>query len=179
MAGMNGVVVVGSSPAGRRLLAAGLAFQRSQEAPKLAPPPTEPEEDPLPPPPPLAGIERVKFEALAKRIQDALDCRTFEEPQPPLSLSTIIGTVAVAFGTGPKLLTGSSRRDVYVIPRRMAYLLCHELTGHSFPMIGRMFGGRDHSTIIAGIRSITARMEADATLAEKYADLRAALEGSA
>ena len=32
--------------------------------------------------------------------------------------------------------------------RQVAYLLARVLTRHTFPMIGRMFGGKDHSTVI-------------------------------
>lgn len=30
--------------------------------------------------------------------------------------------------------------------------LCRELLGHSYPVIGRMFGGKDHSTVMHGVK---------------------------
>lgn len=191
MAGMNGVVFVGQSAAGRRILAAGLAFERRQLARTASQSPAQSTVSPAPPPPdpwvavdplpvvmPLTGIERVKFDALAQRIQAALNSPDTEEPKPPLTLATIIGAVAVMFGMDPKLLTGHSRRHVYIVPRHLAYLLCHELTGHSFPMIARMFRGRDHSTIIYGIKATRERMKDDPNLARQYADLKATLEAA-
>lgn len=49
-------------------------------------------------------------------------------------------------------------------PRQLAMYLCKVLTVHSLPEIGRGFGGRDHTTIIHGIRKIEELLESDGQL---------------
>ena len=49
-------------------------------------------------------------------------------------------------------------------PRQIAMYLSKILTPHSLPDIGRKFGGRDHTTIIHGVRKIEELMAIDPAL---------------
>lgn len=40
-------------------------------------------------------------------------------------------------------------------PRQVAMYLAREMTGCSYPKIGRMFGGRDHTTVMFAYRKLT------------------------
>ena len=67
----------------------------------------------------------------------------------------------------------SHRRARYVArPRQVAMYLCKELTPWSLPMIGRHFGGRDHTTVIHAIKRIEALAVLDADFGERVAALR-------
>lgn len=56
----------------------------------------------------------------------------------------------------------SKRRTKNVaLPRQLAMYLCRKLTSSSFPAIGSMFGGRDHSTVIHASRVIEKRIQED------------------
>lgn len=56
----------------------------------------------------------------------------------------------------PLIEMRSSRRPREVArPRQIAMFLSRELTANSLPMIGRQFGGRDHTTVIHAIRKVT------------------------
>lgn len=49
----------------------------------------------------------------------------------------------------------SARRTANVVrPRQVAVYLCKQMTLHSLPVIGRMFGGRDHTTALHSVRRI-------------------------
>ncbi len=61
-------------------------------------------------------------------------------------------------------------------PRQIAMFLCKELTDKSLPDIGRKFGGRDHTTIMHGIKRIAQLSDEDASLREDVAVLRRSLE---
>jgi len=61
-------------------------------------------------------------------------------------------------------------------PRQIAMFLCKELTDKSLPEIGRKFGGRDHTTIMHGVKRITQLSDEDASLREDVAVLRRSLE---
>lgn len=71
---------------------------------------------------------------------------------------------------GPKRLRTIAR------PRQVAMYLAKHLTTRSLPEIGRRFGGRDHTTIMHGIRKIDELMGADQQLAEDIGLLRRLLE---
>lgn len=64
-------------------------------------------------------------------------------------------------------------------PRQIAMYLAKALTQHSLPEIGRKFGGRDHTTIIHGVRKIEELMERDANLAADVDSLRRLIAGAA
>jgi len=61
-------------------------------------------------------------------------------------------------------------------PRQIAMFLCKELTAKSLPEIGRKFGGRDHTTIMHGIKRVAQLADEDAALREDVAVLRRSLE---
>lgn len=51
-------------------------------------------------------------------------------------------------------------------PRQVAMYLCKQLTQYSLPEIGRKFGGRDHTTVMHGIRRIDELLQSDKSLSE-------------
>ena len=71
---------------------------------------------------------------------------------------------------GPKRLRNIAR------PRQIAMFLAKTLTTRSLPEIGRRFGGRDHTTIMHGIRKIEELRQTDSQLAEDLDLLRRLLE---
>ncbi len=72
---------------------------------------------------------------------------------------------------GPKRVRAVAR------PRQVAMYLAKQLTSRSLPDIGRRFGGRDHTTVMHGVRRIEELMAADSQLAEDVELLRRSLEG--
>ncbi|MBI1216120.1 MAG: chromosomal replication initiator protein DnaA [Alphaproteobacteria bacterium] len=62
-------------------------------------------------------------------------------------------------------------------PRQVAMYLAKALTQHSLPEIGRKFGGRDHTTIIHGVRRIESLMETDRGIREDIDILTRAISG--
>jgi chromosomal replication initiator protein len=72
---------------------------------------------------------------------------------------------------GPKRLRTIAR------PRQVAMYLAKQLTLRSLPEIGRRFGGRDHTTIIHGVRKIEELMATDSQLSDDLLMLRRLLQG--
>jgi hypothetical protein len=69
---------------------------------------------------------------------------------------------AQAFGVDEAYLIGPRRWRSLSIPRQATfYVLRKRFLTMSYPMIARMFAGRDHSTIIHGVRQTEARMARD------------------
>lgn len=72
---------------------------------------------------------------------------------------------------GPKRLRNFAR------PRQVAMYLCKQMTSRSLPEIGRRFGGRDHTTVMHGVKRIEELRTQDAQIAEDLELLRRTLEG--
>ncbi|MBN8292315.1 chromosomal replication initiator protein DnaA [Rhodobacter sp. NTK016B] len=71
---------------------------------------------------------------------------------------------------GPKRLRTIAR------PRQIAMYLAKHMTTRSLPEIGRRFGGRDHTTILHGVRKVEELRGTDSQLAEDLDLLRRLLE---
>lgn len=73
-------------------------------------------------------------------------------------------------------IIGPKRLRSYARPRQVAMYLCKQLTSRSLPEIGRRFGGRDHTTIMYGVRRIEELKITDGQIAEDVEMLRRTLE---
>lgn len=71
---------------------------------------------------------------------------------------------------GPKRLRTIAR------PRQIAMYLAKQMTTRSLPEIGRRFGGRDHTTIMHGVKKVEELRAADTQLAEDLDLLKRLLE---
>lgn len=80
--------------------------------------------------------------------------------QPSTRHRKVRDEVARAFGLEPHVAIGRSRRAVIVWPRHVAVWVVRTVFPQlSFPMIGKLFGGRDHSSIIYGFEKVEYRRE--------------------
>ena len=73
-------------------------------------------------------------------------------------------------------LIGPKRVRTFARPRQIAMYLAKQLTSRSLPEIGRRFGGRDHTTVMHGVRKIEELMQKDSQIADDVEMLRRALE---
>ena len=69
-------------------------------------------------------------------------------------------------------MIGPKRVRTIARPRQIAMFLAKELTSRSLPEIGRRFGGRDHTTIIHGVRKVETLCDDDPQIAEDLQLLR-------
>ncbi|MBW4962606.1 chromosomal replication initiator protein DnaA [Sulfitobacter sp. CW3] len=73
-------------------------------------------------------------------------------------------------------MVGPKRLRSYARPRQVAMYLSKKLTSRSLPEIGRRFGGRDHTTVMHGVKRIEELKQSDGQIAEDLELLRRALE---
>jgi len=73
-------------------------------------------------------------------------------------------------------MIGPKRVRAYARPRQVAMYLAKTMTSRSLPEIGRRFGGRDHTTVMHGVKRIEELKSKDAHMAEDLELLRRALE---
>ena len=71
-----------------------------------------------------------------------------------LTVEEIQRKVAEYFGVKLRTLLGEQRHRAVAHPRMVAMYLARRLTGLSYPQLGQLFGGRDHTTVISSVRKI-------------------------
>jgi len=62
-------------------------------------------------------------------------------------------------------LLGTSRKKEIVLPRQICWILCKDVLKMSFQAIGAAFGGKNHTTIMHGIKKIKALKKKDSAVA--------------
>ena len=88
-----------------------------------------------------------------------------------VSVDNIQRTVAEYYKIKIADLLSKRRSRSVARPRQVAMALSKELTNHSLPEIGDMFGGRDHTTVLHACRKINELKESDADIREDYKNL--------
>ncbi len=73
-------------------------------------------------------------------------------------------------------MIGPRRMRTLARPRQIAMYLSKQLTSRSLPEIGRSFGGRDHTTVMHGVRKIEELKTLDSQISDDLELLRRALE---
>ena len=86
---------------------------------------------------------------------------------------TVLAAVAEATGATSAQLTGISKTAGLSRRRQLGMHYAHRELGYSMPQTGRLFGGRDHTTVLHAVRRVTALLEDDATRDETRATLAA------
>jgi chromosomal replication initiator protein len=95
------------------------------------------------------------------------------------SVEEIQQQAAERFGISRAELIGSSRAATPLRARQVAIYLTRELTDLSLPQIGRLYGGRDHTTVLNSLRRVEASLGDDEALSRKIDELRAAIHNPA
>lgn len=89
-----------------------------------------------------------------------------------VSVTIIIETVARFYDKRPDQLISATRSRPLLKPRHVAMYLARKLTKRSYPELGRLFGGRDHTTIIHACQKIAAMVQMDGAVARDIEALR-------
>ncbi|MCP4206552.1 MAG: chromosomal replication initiator protein DnaA [Shimia sp.] len=93
-----------------------------------------------------------------------------------ISVEEIQRKVAEHYNIRLSDMIGPKRVRTFARPRQVAMYLCKQLTSRSLPEIGRRFGGRDHTTVMHGVRRIEELRNSDGQIAEDLELLRRTLE---
>jgi len=93
--------------------------------------------------------------------------------------SSVVDAVVGHFGISPRDLCGRSRTREVVVPRQVAMYLLREETDSSLLEIGQELGGRDHTTVMHGIRQVERALTADTALRSQVMAIREAIFAAA
>lgn len=87
-------------------------------------------------------------------------------------MDTIKRAVAAFYQISLTDLISNRRTARVIMPRQVAMYLCKVMTTRSLPEIGRVFNGKDHTTILHAVRKIAALIETDRQLATVVSTLK-------
>jgi chromosomal replication initiator protein len=88
-----------------------------------------------------------------------------------VNVDNIQKTVAEYYKIRVADLLSNKRTRTITRPRQIAMALAKDLTNHSLPEIGQMFGGRDHTTVLHATRKVVELKESDSKFQEDYSNL--------
>jgi len=98
--------------------------------------------------------------------------------RPQVTREDVIVAVERHFSVGRRELTGRRRTKEVVLPRQIAMYLLRADTDASLIEIGADLGGRDHTTVLHGIRQIERQLTTDAGLRSRVFAIRESLATS-
>jgi chromosomal replication initiator protein len=93
-----------------------------------------------------------------------------------INVDKIIRVVAERFEITSNDIRGDRRTRAISEPRQIAMYLTRQHTDHSLPEIGRKFGGKDHTTVLAACRKIEKALPSDEALANMIRSLELELD---
>jgi chromosomal replication initiator protein len=124
----------------------------------------------------FAMAELVGREITLDLVQDSL-ADILRASDRKVSIDEIQRKVAEHYNVKLAELVGPKRHRTIARPRQVAMYLCKVLTTRSLPEIGRRFGGRDHTTILHGVKKVEELMSTDSQLNDDITMLRRVLQG--
>ena len=95
-----------------------------------------------------------------RATQVLADLMTQDQPRP-ITPQLILDETAELFGFTVEEIISKHRQRPLVTARQIAMYVMRELTELSYPNIARVFGGRDHTTVIHAVEKIGALMPKD------------------
>jgi chromosomal replication initiator protein len=99
-----------------------------------------------------------------KDLRDQLDDEEQEETGVVRTIEDVANRTAAFFDIPVERLISSSRLREYVVPRQLAMYFAHKKLRQPLQKIGNFFGGRDHTSVLAGVRKV----EKNRKLSQEY-----------
>ncbi len=120
----------------------------------------------------LVAISSVTDRPVSPALARTALATTDAQPDPTPSPDLICELVADSWGTTVARLESPRRSRGIVEPRQVAMYLLRELLDLSYAEVGRLFGGRDHSTVIHSIRKVRGRLRSEPAFRTRILGLR-------
>lgn len=95
------------------------------------------------------------------RLAERVIQRAVGPDDRPLTVDDILEKVCNHFGVTQSAIYSKSRKRDYVVPRQLTMFFAAKLTKMPASRIGKLIGGRDHSTVIHSCSQIEKRIKVD------------------
>ena len=125
----------------------------------------------------LVAISSLRGIPISKDLaRDAIRNIASEEGSGIITIAQIQKAVAANYKLTVDQLVARNNARQFSFPRQIAMYLCKKLTKHSYPEIGRAFGGKHHTTVIHSFEKIQSLSADDPGLQRLLLDLSEALQ---
>ena len=95
------------------------------------------------------------------RLAERVIKRAVKMDDHPLTVDDIVETVCNHYNVSPSAISSSSRKHDLVIARQVSMYLAQKYTKMPASRIGKLVGGRDHSTVIHSCTKVEERLKVD------------------
>ena len=95
------------------------------------------------------------------RLAERVIKRAVKVDDRPLTMDDIIETVCNHFNVSSSSVAGRSRKREFVVARQVSMYLAQKYTKMPASRIGKLVGGRDHSTVIHSCSQVEQRLKTD------------------
>jgi len=114
----------------------------------------------------IALASLLRQEVTLEMVEDVLQHYVNAEPER-ITPERIVSVVSDLFGSKPDALVGPRRTHQVALPRQVAMYLMRQLTDMPLAEIGRVFGGRDHTTVMYACDRVATRIAEDTAFADR------------
>jgi len=110
----------------------------------------------------LVAIASLKGVPISKLLAQEAMKNILDSGRPAgVSMERIARQVAEHYGLSVEEMKAKNNSRAVAVPRQVAMYLCKKLTRHSFPEIGREFGGKHHTTVMHSVDKIASLYDDD------------------
>ena len=105
-------------------------------------------------------------------VRDVVRERTGGVLTTGVSIEKIVRKVSELSGVSEQDIVGKSRKMEIAEARQVSMFLCREILGGSLSGIGLFFGGRDHTTVMHAVKTISAKIQKNNKVKDSIEALR-------
>lgn len=122
-----------------------------------------------------AYADLINNELDTEHVKQILNLDSFEEERNEVTIESITKATAKFYNIALADLRSKSRGKDVANARFVAMFLCRKMIKAKQQDIGRFFGGRDHSSVIHAIRTITERLKSEPALTQEIFQIESEL----
>jgi chromosomal replication initiator protein len=120
----------------------------------------------------LIAISSLRGQPISKVLaQDAIRNIATDDDPGIITIEQIQKAVALNYRITMGELVAKSNARQYALPRQVAMYICKQLTKHSYPEIGRAFGGKHHTTVMHSVEKIETLVATDSNLRKRVREI--------
>ena len=107
----------------------------------------------------ICTYARLRREPVSLSLAQTQLDRVHRDRSGSVTPDTVLKLTAETFGVTVRDIKGRKRAATVATPRKVAMFLARSYTSASFPELGAVFGGRDHTTVMSAVRSVEKMLE--------------------
>ena len=105
------------------------------------------------------------------RLAERVIKRAVNIDDKPLTIDDIVETVCNHFNVSTAAISSKSRKREFVVARQVSMYLAQKYTKMPTSRIGKLVGGRDHSTVIHSCSQVEDRLQVDSAFSDEISSI--------